>query len=77
MKILPVSFATRRFSILTTISGDLKGIVSHKITQYYKSYVYFNLYVRDFSLLLAIEMYGWPFFFPGHPYKESTSVLFN
>ena len=60
------SFATRRFSTLTTISGHLKGIVSHKNTQYYKLYVYFNLYVyitRDFSLPLAIEMYGRPCFF--------------
>ena len=59
------SFATRRFSTLTTISGHLKGIVSHNITQYQKLYVYFNLYVhisRDFSLPLAIEMYGRPFF---------------
>ena len=70
-------FATRRFSTLTTISGDLKGIVSHTITQYYKLYVYFNLYVyisRDVSLPLAIEMYGHPFFL-GHPYIESTTVL--
>ena len=33
------SFATRRFSTLTTISGHLKGIISHKITQYQKLYV--------------------------------------
>ena len=29
---------------------------------------------RDFSLPIAIEMYGWHFF-PGHPYIESTTVL--
>ena len=64
------SFATRRLSTLTTISGHLKGIVSHKNTQYYKLYVYFNLYVyisRDFSLPLAIEMYGRPFLFRAIP----------
>ena len=47
----------RRISTLTTISGHLKGIVSHKNTQYYKLYVYFKLSVyisRDFSLPLAI-----------------------
>ena len=38
-------FTTRRFSTLTTFSGHLKCIISHKITQYYKLYVYFNLYV--------------------------------
>ena len=68
------SFATRRFSTLTKISGYLKGIVSYKNTQYILSYAYFNLSVyitRDFSLPLAIEMYGLPFFFPGHPYIES------
>ena len=64
------SFATRRISTLTKISGHLKGIVSHKITQYYKLYVYFNLSVyisRDFSLPLAIEMHGQPFFFRAIP----------
>ena len=58
------SFATRRFSTLTTISGHLKGIVSYKNTQYIVSYVYFNLSVyitTDSSLPLAIEMYGRPF----------------
>ena len=71
------SFATRRFSTLTKISGHRKGIVSYKNTQYILSYVYFNLSVyitRDFSLPLAIEMYGKPFF-SGHPYIESTTVL--
>ena len=60
------------------ISGHLKGIVSYKNTQYIVSYVYFNLFVyitRDFSLPFAIEMYGQPFFVPGHPYIESTTVL--
>ena len=66
------SFATRWFSTLTTISGHLKGIVSHKNNQYYKLYVYIS---RDFSLPLAIEMYGQPFFVQGHPYIESTTVL--
>ena len=64
------SFATRRISTLTKISGHLKGIFSDKITQYYKLYVYFNLFVyisRDFSLPLAIEMYGRPFFFRAIP----------
>ena len=56
------SFATCRISTLTKISGHLKGIFSDKITQLY---VYFNLSVyisRDFSLPLAIEMQGRPFF---------------
>ena len=64
------SFATRRISTLTKIFGHLKGIVSHKNTQYYKLYVYFNLSVyitRDFSLPLAIEMYGRPFCFRAIP----------
>ena len=64
------SFATRRISTLTKISRHLKGIFSHKITQYYKLYVYFNLSVyssRDFSSPLAIEMHGWPFFFRAIP----------
>ena len=50
------SFATRQFSTLTTISVHLEVIVSHKNTQYYKLYVYFNLSVyisRDFSLPLT------------------------
>ena len=71
------SFVTCRFSTLTTISGHLKRIVSHQITQYYKLCVYFNLYVcisRDFSLPLAIEMYGQPLF--SRPsLLESTTVL--
>ena len=49
---------SRRFSLMT-ISGHLKSIVSHKNTQCYKLYVYFNLYVyisRDFILPLAILM---------------------
>ena len=74
MKILPV-FAYSQFSTLKTISGDPKGIVSHKFTQYYKVYVYFNLYIyisRDFSLPLAV----WAAIsFLGHPYIESTTVL--
>ena len=71
------SFATRRFSTLTTFSAHLKGIISHKITEYQKFYVYFSLYVyisRDFSLPLPIEMYGWPCFFQAIP-TESTTVL--
>ena len=58
MKILPVLLA----------GSLLKGIVSHKNTQYYKLYVYFNLYVYisiDFSLPLAIEMHV--FFFRAIP----------
>ena len=39
------SFATRRISTLTNISGHLKGIVSYRNTQYYKLYVFFNLSV--------------------------------
>ena len=57
-----------------TISGHLKGIVSHKILNIV-SYMYILTYLtRDFSLPLAIEMYGWPFV-SGHPYIESTSML--
>ena len=72
------SFDTRQFSTLTTISGHLKGIVSHKITQYQKLYVYFNLYVyisRDFSLPLAIEMYGWPLFVSGPSLLSYSLIL--
>ena len=40
------SFATRRISTLTKISGYLKGIFIHKISQYYKLYVYLTyLYI--------------------------------
>ena len=56
------SFATRRIATLTKISGHLKGIFSHKLTQHYKLYVYYNLSVyisRDFSLPLSIEMPAW------------------
>ena len=69
------SFAIRRFSTLTAL---LKGIVSHNITQYQKLYVYFNLYVhisRDFTLPLAIEMYGGPFYFRAIPTQEYYCTL--
>ena len=72
------SFATRRISTLTKISGHLKGIISHKITQYYKLYVYFNISVyisRDFSLPLAIEMHGRPFFSGPSLHREYYSTL--
>ena len=72
------SFATRRISTLTTISGHLKGIVSHKNTQYYKLYVYFNLSVyisRDFSLPLATEMHGRPFFSGPSLHREYYRTL--
>ena len=73
------SLATHWFSTLTTVSGDLKAIVSHKNTQYYKLYVYFNLYVystRNFSLPyhLQLKCMDLPFF-PGHPDIENTTVL--
>ena len=64
------SFATRRFSTLKTLSGNLEDIVSHKNTQYQKVCVYLNLSVyisRDFSSLVAIEMYGRPFCFRAIP----------
>ena len=60
------SFATRQFSTLNTFSHHLEDIVSHKNTQYQKVCVYLNLSVyisRDFSSLVAIEMYGRPFLF--------------
>ena len=76
MKILSVLL----LASLKTISGHLKHIVSHNITQYQKSYVYyFNLYVYssiDFSLLLGLEMYGNHLFFRPS-YIESTTVLFD
>ena len=59
------SFATCRFSTLKTFSGHVEDVVSHKNTQYQEVSMYLNLslYIsRDFSLLVAIEMYGWPFF---------------
>ena len=74
------SIATRRIATLTKISGHLKGIFSHKITQYYKPYIYFTLsaYIsRDFILPLAIETHGRPLFSPGHPYIESTVLSDN
>ena len=61
------SFSTRRLSTLKTFSED---IVSHKNTQYQKVCVYLNLSVyisRDFSSLVAIEMYGQPFCFGAIP----------
>ena len=39
---------------------------------YNLTYMYIS---RDFSLPLAIEIYGQPYFFPGHPYIESTTVI--
>ena len=72
------SFATCRFSTLKMISNCLKDVVSHKNTRYQK-YVFIKTclynFSRDFSSSLAIEMYGWPFFFTCHPYIESTTVL--
>ena len=71
-------FATRRISTLMNIFGHLKGIVSHKNTQYYKLYLYFNLSVyisRDFGLPLSIEMHGWPFCFRAIPTTDVISVL--
>ena len=64
------SFATRRFRRSLGIEKVLLVIKILNI-------LYFNLSVyitRDFSLPLAIEMYGKPFF-SGHPYIESTTVL--
>ena len=64
------SFATRRFSTLTTIFGHLEGVGSHKNTRYEQACVYRKLSVyitRDFSSSLAIEMYGRPFFFRAIP----------
>ena len=63
------SFATHLISTLTTISGHLKGIVSHKNTQYYMLYVYISI---DFSLPLAAWV---AIFVLGHHYKESTTIL--
>ena len=59
------SFATRRFSTLKTFCGHLEDIVNNKNTQYQKVCVYLNISVyisRDFSSLVAIELYGRPFF---------------
>ena len=60
-------FATRRFS---TFCGHLEDIVNNKNTQYQKVCVYLNISVyisRDFSSLVAIELYGRPFFFGAIP----------
>ena len=57
------SFATRRFSTLKTFCGHLEDIVNNKNTQYQKVCVYLNISVyisRDFSSLVAIELYGRP-----------------
>ena len=70
------SFATRRFSTLKTFSGHLEDIVGHKNTQYQRVIVYLNVSVyisRDLSSLVAIEMYGWPFF--SVPCILSTTLL--
>ena len=72
------SFATRRFSPLKTFSGHLEDIVSHKNTQYQKVCLYLNLSVyisRDFSSLVAIEMYGWPFFSVPSLHREYYRTL--
>ena len=64
------SFATRRFSTLKTFCGHLEDIVNNKNTQYQKVCVYLNISVyisRDFSSLVAIELYGRPFFFGAIP----------
>ena len=73
------SFATRqyRFSTLTTIFCHLEGVGSQNNTRYKKVCVDLHLTVyitRDFSLSLAIEIYGRPFFC-AHPSVESTTVL--
>ena len=60
------SFATRRFSTLKMLSGNLEDIVSHKNSQYQKVCVYLNLSVyisRDFSSLVM----GRPFRFRAIP----------
>ena len=72
------SFATRLFSTLKTFSGHLEDIVSHKNTQYQKVYVYLNLSVyisRDFSSLVAIEIYGRPFFSVPSLHREYYRTL--
>ena len=70
------SFATYRISTLTKISGHLKGIFSDKISQYYKFYVYFNLFVYKRFQLTTCNWNTWAaILFSGHPYIESTTVL--
>ena len=64
------SFATRWFSNLKTFCGHLEDIVNNKNTQYQKVCMYLNISVyisRYFSSLVAIELYGRPFFFGAIP----------
>ena len=57
-------------------NGHLEGVEILDI----KRYVYIKTYLydirSDFHLVLAIEMYGRPFF-PCHPYIESTYYLYS
>ena len=72
------SFATRQFSTLKTFSGHLKDTVSHKNTQYQKVCVYLNLSVyisREFSSLVAIEMYRRPFLSVSSLHREYYRTL--
>ena len=71
------SFATRRFSTLTTIFGHLEGVGSHKtldMNRYVciKTYLYILPEISAHHLQLKC-MGG--LFFPCHPNIESTTVL--
>ena len=73
-----LQMASCRFSTLKTFSGHLEDIVSHKNTQYQNVCVYLNLFVyisRDFSSLVAIEMYGRPFCFGATLHREYYRTL--
>ena len=65
------------FSTLTEISGHLKGIVSHKNTQYQNLYLYFKLHV--WCIWFQLTNCNWSVWvailISFHPYQETTIVL--
>ena len=72
------SFAIRLISTLRKISGYLKGIFIHKLTQYYKLYVYLTyLYIlAEISAChLQLKCVGGHFFSGPSLDIESTTVL--
>ena len=58
------SFATRQISILTKISGHLKGIFSHNIII---SYMYILTYLYILAEISAYHLHGWSFLFQAIP----------
>ena len=52
-------------------SGSVETVPTEPVTTgLIKTYLYILPEISG-----AIEMYGWPIFFPCHPYIESTTVL--